>query len=108
MSDEPDPPATAGERGVHHTRHDPDGRETLTTTVIEAVAAVAGVDPSRTRIPLDRSVNPDALDRLFDRRGDDPPDDAHVVFTVWDLTVVVHADGNVFVHEGGRDGPPVE
>lgn len=108
MSDDPETPAAVGGRDVHHAYHDPDDRGAFSTAVIEAVAAVAGVDPSRTRVPLDRSVNPDALDDLFDRRGDDPDAGAYLVFTVWDLTVVVHADGNIFVHEedeDARDGP---
>lgn len=104
MSDDSDAPTAVWGRDVHHTYHDPEGEATLSTAVIEAVAAVAGVDPSRTRVPLARSINPDALDQLFDRRGDDPDDDAQVVFSVWDLTVIVHADGNIFVHEDSRSG----
>ena len=99
MNDDRDAPAALDGADVHHVRHDPEDWGTLSTSVIEAVAAVAGVDPSRTRIPLERSVNPDALDELFARPDDGAETVACLVFPVWDYTVVVHADGNVFVHE---------
>lgn len=99
MNENPDVPAEMDGPDVHHTSHDPDEHGSLSTTVIEAVAAVAGIDPSRTRIPIDRSINPDALDKLFERRGDEAEEGACLVFPVWEYTVVVHADGHVFVHD---------
>lgn len=99
MNEDPDVPTERDGRDVHHTRHDPDERGALSTSIIEAIAAVAGVDPSRTRIPIERSVNPDALDELFERPVDEAEDGPCLVFPVWEYSVVVHADGNIFVHE---------
>lgn len=105
MTENPDGPAALDGHDVHHVHHDTDDGVTLSTTVIEAVAAVAGVDPSRTRIPIEQSVDPDALDDLFEPSTDCGRDGGCLVFPVWEFTVVVHADGNVFVH---RDADPAE
>lgn len=97
-------PSTPDGPDVHHVYRDPGEEGALSTAVIEAVAAVAGVDPSRTRIPIERSVNPDALDELFERPDDEADEVACLVFPLWDYTVVVHADGNIFVHEDDAPG----
>lgn len=97
-SNSEDVPDATGGTDVFHTCHDPDDAKTVSTTVVEAVAAVAGVDPSERHVPLAHSVNPDALDALFEREApDDDRASAHLVFTVWGYTVVVHDDGDVLV-----------
>lgn len=113
MNEDPNVPTEFDGRDVHHTHHDTVAGDALSMAVIEAVAAVAGVDPSRTRIPLERSVSPDALDELFQQTVDETDEFACLIFPVWDYTVVVHADGNIFVHEGdspvyagNTPGPP--
>lgn len=77
--------------GVYRANYDPDGATTLSNTVIEAIAEVAGVDPTRTAIPLADSIDPDALDTLFA----DDEGDAQVSFTVCGLEVLVWSDGEI-------------
>lgn len=90
-----------GRTGVYRATHDPDGPTTLSNTVIEAIAEVAGVDPTRTAIPLADSVEPDALDALFaDSEGD-----AEVSFAVCGLEVLVRSDGEIrIVDDALTDG----
>lgn len=85
-------PTEAPERtGVYRETYDPDGPATLSNTVIEAIAEVAGVDPTQTVIPLADSIDPDALDSLFaDTEGD-----VRVAFTVCGLEVLVWSDGEI-------------
>jgi hypothetical protein len=99
VTDRDDVLGVPGDAVVHHAHHDPEEVGSISAAVAEAVATVAGVDPTETRVPLDRSVDPDALDRLFEGEGD-----AHLAFSVWDLRVVVHDDGHVFVHESECSG----
>lgn len=77
--------------GVYRAMHDPDGPATVSDTVIEAVAAVADVDPTTTLIPLSERIDPDALDGLFvDGEGD-----VQLSFTVCGLEVLVRSDGRI-------------
>lgn len=77
--------------GVYRASFDPDGPATVSDAVIEAIADVAGVDPTSTVIPLSESVDPDALDGLFT----DSEGDAQVAFRVCGLRVLVRSDGRV-------------
>ncbi len=81
----------ADEPGVYYAHHDPDGPLTVSGTVVRAVAEIAGVDPMTTKIPLDESVDPDALDELFATASSE----ASVRFDVCGLDVVVRSDGTV-------------
>ena len=77
--------------GVYRVTYDPDGAATISDTVIEAVAEVAGVDPTNTIIPLSDRIDPDALDALFaDCEGK-----AQTTFRVSGLEVLVRSDGRV-------------
>lgn len=80
-----------GRTGVYRATHDPDGPATVSDTVIEAVADVAGVDPTNTLIPLADRIDPDALDGLFV----DGDGDAQVTFSVCGLDVLVRSDGRI-------------
>lgn len=77
--------------GVYRVMHDPDGPTRVSDTVIEAIAEVAGVDPTKTVIPLAERIDPDALNALFnDQNGG-----AQVTFRVCGLEVLVQSDGRV-------------
>ncbi|WP_435174546.1 HalOD1 output domain-containing protein [Halorussus sp. AFM4] len=77
--------------GVYRASYDPDGPATVSDAVIEAVADVAGVDPTSTVIPLSETVDPDALDALFTGCEGD----AQVAFRVCGLHVLVRSDGRL-------------
>lgn len=79
------------EQGVYRARHDPDGPLALSETVIEAVAEVAGIDPTQTVVPLGERIDSDALDALFTASEGQ----ASVSFEVCGLAVVVWSDGRI-------------
>lgn len=70
--------------------------ESLSRTVIEAVAAREGVEPTELSEPLASAVDPDALDSLFSRGS------GHVLFTYLDYEVRVTATGDVSLAVDGN------
>jgi hypothetical protein len=84
--------------GVYRVSHDPDGQTTLSNTVVEAIAEVADVDPTRTVIPLADSIDPDALDALFTSSAGD----AQLSFSVCGLEVIVWSDGKIRIVDEPR------
>ncbi|WP_277540452.1 HalOD1 output domain-containing protein [Haloarcula laminariae] len=62
---------------------------TVTHAVVSAVARAEGVDPTDVEPPLSKSVDTEALERLFrDTRG-------HVTFEYKEYVVTVSSDGDV-------------
>lgn len=92
----------SGQTETYHAHHDSSNGQTLSETVIEAIADVADVDPTTTLIPLAERVDPDALDTLFDGRKTRADHSSRVVFYLCGLKVVVHGDGHVRI----RNAPP--
>ena len=82
-----------GQEETYHAYHDPAGSATPSETVIEAVADIADVDSTTTLVPLAESVDPDALDALFENRDANP--NSCVVCYLCGLEVAVYADGHV-------------
>ncbi|WP_167599383.1 HalOD1 output domain-containing protein [Halorussus marinus] len=90
----------SSERAVapkHEAYHDPDGDAALSTTVINAVAAAEGVDPTHRNLQLYDALDLEALDSLFERRS--RGDHWRFEFGVHDLVVVVHGDGCIAVYD---------
>lgn len=81
--------------GVYRARHDPDGPATVSESVIEAIADVADVDPTKTVIPLAERIDPDALDALFATHEGD----VEVTFKICGLEVLVQSDGRIRIEE---------
>jgi hypothetical protein len=69
----------------------------LSIAVIEAVASVSGRDPIEIE-PMNRYVDPDALDEIFER--DDAAASVHgrISFPLEEYLVVVHSDGEILVY----------
>ena len=86
-------------------RHDPDGQRTLVEAVIEAIAAAEGTDPSELP-PLYEAVDPDALERLFDRRGGSGEASAVFSFEFETWNVFVAADGRIRVCDRTQPADP--
>lgn len=80
------------------------GDESVSTTVVERVAARIGVAPEELEPRLHDVVDADALDRLFDVRGDGPAEGT-VVFRYAGCRVVVRASGEVEVSPRPESGP---
>jgi len=95
--DDPGFVEAADEPGVYYAYYDPDGLRSVSGTVIRAVAEIAGVDPTTTRIPIEDSVDPDALDELFAASSGE----ASVRFEICGLGVVVRSDGTVRISNDG-------
>lgn len=92
------PPGADQLVGSYHTVHDrSDGP--LNEAVYSAIADAVGIDPEYHRIPVGDSIDPDGIDDVLRDGGRG----AYVAFPVWNLQVVVHGDGHIFVHPDGAD-----
>lgn len=78
-----------------------DDADELSTSVVRAVAEVATVDASELGTALYESIDPDALDNLFENKFDGTPRTAvgHVTFTLVGYEATVHSDGRIIVRE---------
>lgn len=82
---------------IHEAHYDPTGEGELSGTVIEAVAAAEGVDPTDCDLELYEAVDLEALDMLFERRSRDGR--WRFEFSIGDHLVVVEGDGTVTIYE---------
>lgn len=71
--------------------------ESISLTVIRAVADANGVDPIDMDERLNDYVEPDALDRLFQSGSGQPHWNGRVSFTMADCRVEISASGTVVV-----------
>ena len=78
---------------TYHTVHDLDDGP-LSAGVFEAIEDGVGVDPTTEPVPVSDEVDLDALDRLFEAECGD----SYLSFPLWNLRVVVHSDGHIFIH----------
>ena len=85
-----------GPSPLYETCHDGDDRH-ISTTIIEAVARVEGVDPTSTDLRLYDAVDLEALDALFEQSGTDG--DWQFEFSVHGFRIIVDGDGYVSVFE---------
>lgn len=69
----------------------------LSIAVIEAVASVSGRDPIDIE-PLNRYVDPDALDEIFGRGDGTGSPRGRISFPLEEHLVVVHSDGEILVY----------
>jgi len=69
----------------------------LSIAVIEAVASVSGRDPIEIE-PLNRYVDPDALDEIFERTDAAASVRGRISFPLEEYLVVVHSDGEIQVY----------
>lgn len=82
----------------YYTYHDPDDSATFSATVVHALADVIGVDVTEVEFSLYDVIDPDALDRLFNRSADGtqaPP--SHLAFSVRGYRVTVYSDGEIVI-----------
>lgn len=69
---------------------------TLSIAVIDAAASVSGRDPVDIE-PLNRYIDPDALDDIFER-GDDASARGRISFLLEEYLVTVSSDGEILVY----------
>ncbi|WP_162224633.1 HalOD1 output domain-containing protein [Halorussus amylolyticus] len=77
--------------------HDLDGDRPISATIIDAVAAAEGVDPTDCTVELYEVIDLEAFDVLFERRSLD--DHWRFEFTVSEYRVVIDGRGRVAVHD---------
>jgi hypothetical protein len=89
-------------------RHDWGDDDSLTSTVVTAVAAIRNVEPTSVD-PLNEAVDPDALNTIFDDRhcGSERAG-ASLSIRLNDCVVTIHADGRVVVEGPGEESDEVE
>lgn len=91
--------ATAGhgsERITHHVYHDWSRERPVGDTIVDAIAEREDVDAEELT-PLDRSINPEALQLLFDGVQAHPPTSGSVSFSYEGYVVVVMSTGLVLL-----------
>ena len=81
---------------VYRTRHDFDGDDRVSTSVVLAVSNALAADPTDLDTRLYDALDPDALDRLFadDARGGSP---CRLTFALAGCSVTVRSDGWIHV-----------
>ena len=81
--------------------HEWDSSEQVSTTIIEAVAAVTDTPPTEIDPRLYDILDPDALDRLFQptKNRSRRRRSGQVTIPIDDCTVTVHADGNIEISQ---------
>lgn len=86
--------------GTYRVRHDGPPFHSLSYSLLRGVSAVTGVEPQNLD-PLTETVDPDALDALFEPAGGAPPD---VCLTVrfHGCDVAIYSDGHLVIR------PPAE
>lgn len=75
--------------------------------MVTAVADTLGTDPLDLD-PLYHVIDPDALNRLFQRSTGIPQPNGRVIFTMADCTVVVHSTGEIDVTPPGEGSPETD
>lgn len=83
---------------VYTVRYDWDGDDVPSLSIVRAVAAVRGTDPTNMR-PLYEVVDTNAVDRLFDRQRRARPDQLSIHYERCEVTV--HGNGRVVVASHG-------
>lgn len=94
-SDDTRPEGYQSSRTSHHVPEHP--YEPMTETIIEAIAEASDADPTQLA-PLYESIDPDALDDLFDRHSDASVP-TRVTFRHEGFEVMVEHDGRVEVRD---------
>lgn len=81
----------------YHLSYEWTGQEPISTAVTHAIATIEGVDPERIE-SLSETINPDALDALFQPKLDGTSrSDGHISFTLHGYDVTVHSHGKIVI-----------
>lgn len=85
------------DRTTHHVYHDWNGDDPVDRTIVDAIAAYENV-PSSDLPALASSINPDALDHIFES-ADDVPNGGTVSFSYAGYVVVVTSTGRILIRK---------
>ncbi|MDG5776593.1 HalOD1 output domain-containing protein [Haloarculaceae archaeon H-GB2-1] len=90
----------------YHTYHDFGGSAHISTTIIHALADIAGVDVTETEFTLNDYVDPSALDRLFSAKDDGTPRIGGTLsLVISGYHVTVYADGQIIIQPPHQQSP---
>jgi hypothetical protein len=85
-------------RTTHHVYHDWNGDDPVGRTIVDAIATYENTRSSE--LPaLERSINPDALDYLFESTGDDAPNGGTLSFSYAGYVVLVMSTGQILIRK---------
>lgn len=86
-------------RLVHRTHYDADESAGLTVAIVEAIAEATSTDSLELTDSLFDSVDPDALERVFDDFGSATAAPGYVLFSYGDNTIRLQSDGCIEVFD---------
>lgn len=81
---------------IHHLTHRWNDETSIGERIVAAVAEYEGTD-SGTLPPIEQSINPVALEKLFDTTSDDDPRPGCVTFSYYGYTVIVQSTGLILI-----------
>ena len=85
-----------GSAVLYRARHERNCDETLSDSIVEALAAVENVEPYELDVRLYDSLDPEALDRLYETTAEGS-ERLRLAFTVGGYEVVVTDDDQILV-----------
>lgn len=88
---------STSQRDTYHTQYDWSTPESVSLTVIKAIAAVTGKKPVEVT-PLYTCLDPEALDALFKPTREAPRATGQVSFTLDGQKVTIRGDGGILVN----------
>lgn len=90
----------------YYVQHQFGGPGELTTTLVHALADVAGVDVTQAELKVGDYLDTDALNRLFEPalEGIQQPN-GHINFIVWDHQITVYYDGQIVITPPAQPQP---
>lgn len=88
---------STSQRDTYHTHYDWSTPESVSLTVIRAIAAVTGKKTDEVT-PLYTCLDPEALDALFRPTRETPRAKGQVSFTLDGQTVTIHGDGRIVIN----------
>lgn len=91
---------------AYHLQHDWESDEPLSLTVMHLIGALTGNRPD-TGEPLATSINPDALNELFERDGTTNGSVDQLTFSHQGCHVAVHRSGLVVAYPPGSGNEPL-
>lgn len=88
---------SADQQSTYYAHHDGDGNARLSTTVVHALADVMDDDVTETEFSLYDTIDPGALNNLFNPAAEMTRTGAHVAFSVCGYRVTVYSSGQIVI-----------
>ena len=86
------------DRTTHHVFHDWNDDDSVSETIVDAIATYENTR-EKDLPALEQSINPNALNHLFNSTGDDPPYGGTVSFSYAGHVVLVMSSGQILIRK---------